>query len=54
MLKTVLVTVLVHPKLDDASPNEQATKVENSHSSGGQIKTDFSKTHDTSDEQPNL
>ena len=55
MLKTVLVTIPVHSKLDGASPNEQATNVENSHTSGGQIvKTDFSKTLETSDEQPTL
>ena len=54
MLKTVLVTILVHPKLDDESPNEQATKVENSHTSGGQIKTNFPKTQETSDELSTL
>ena len=40
-----------HQKLDNESPNEQTTKMENSHTSGGQNRTDLPKTKEVSNEQ---
>ena len=40
-----------HQKLDNESTNEQATTMEDSHTSGGQNRTDFPKTKEVSNEQ---